>query len=519
MTRASRRLVALFVSLAIACGLVAGIVVWRKKHEPPLATYKSEPVQKRKIVGRITATGTLQATVTVLVGTQISGRIAKLYADWNSKVTKGELVAKIDPQLYEAALLQAKANFEQAKAAELKAVATEKNNEVQRDRTVALNKQNLAAVADVEAAQTLVLTGASDVNVAKANVVQAQAQLAQANVNLEYTNIISPIDGVVISRAVDVGQTVSSSMTTPTIFTIAEDLRKMQVNTNVSEGDVGRLEVGQPTTFTVDAFPGRTFKGVISQIRNAATVVSNVVTYDAVIDVDNADLRLRPGMTANATVNFAERDDAVSIPNAALRFKPPPEVLALITEGDGGGAGQRRHHAHGEGSDGDGGGGGMHGGRDGGGGRRWRNRVDAGGGTMGSPGTVADSTPPHPAGAAQLPSATVSGPDGGKAAPLHALSAPDGGIAPVEDTGSAEEVTLEDRTLYVLRGGAPHEVDVVLGLSDGSYTEVVSGDLHEGDEVITDATVNGGSSSGSSGGSKPSGNGGGGRNNGPPRMF
>ena len=515
MTRASRRLVAIVVSLAILGGLVAGIVIWRKKHEPPLATYKSEPVQKRTIVGRITATGTLQATVTVLVGTQISGRIAKLYADWNSKVKKGELVAKIDPQLYEAALLQAKANYEQAKAAELKAVATEKNNEVQRDRTVALNKQSLAAVADVEAAETLVLTGAADVNVAKANVIQAQAQLAQANVNLEYTNIISPIDGVVISRAVDVGQTVAASMTTPTIFTIAEDLRKMQVNTNVSEGDVGRLEVGQPTTFTVDAFPGRNFKGVISQIRNAATVVSNVVTYDAVIDVDNSDLRLRPGMTANATVNFAERDDAVSIPNAALRFKPPPEVLALIHDGDGGGAGQHRQHAHGDGDGGGGGGFGMHGGRDGGGGRRWRNRMDGGVGPMGAPpGTVADSTPPHPAGAPQLSSATVGGPDGGKAAPLHALSAPDGGLAPPEETGSAEEVTLEDRTLYVLRDGVPHEVEVVLGLSDGSYTEVVSGDIHEGDDVIIDATVNGGS--GSSG--KPSGGGGGSRS-GPPRMF
>jgi HlyD family secretion protein len=446
----------------------------------------------------------LQATVTVLVGTQISGRIAKLYADWNSKVTKGQLVAKIDPQLYEAALLQARANYEQAKAAELKAVATEKNNEVQRDRTVALNKQSLAATADVEAAQTLVLTGASDVNVAKANVIQAQAQLAQAQVNLEYTNIISPIDGVVISRAVDVGQTVAASMTTPTIFTIAEDLRKMQVNTNVSEGDVGRLEVGQPTTFTVDAFPGRTFKGVISQIRNAATVVSNVVTYDAVIDVDNADLKLRPGMTANATVNFAERDDALSIPNAALRFKPPPEVLALMS--DGGGAGQHRHHGdHGDG----GGGSGMHGGRDGGGGRRWRSRMDGGLGAATPPGTVADSTPPRPAGMAP--------PDGGKTAPLHALSAPDGGLAPVEETGSAEEVTLEERTLYVLRDGAPHEVELVLGLSDGSYTEVVSGDLHEGDEVITDATVNGGSSSGS--GSKPSGGGGGNRSSGPPRMF
>ena len=504
MTRASRRLLAVIVTTLLLAGAVTGIVLWRKNHQPPLATYKTETVERRKIIGRISSTGTLQATVTVLVGTQISGRIAKLFADWNSTVKKGQLVAKIDPQLYEAALLQAKANYEQAKAAEVKAIATEKNNEVQRDRTVALNKQSLAAVADVEAAQTLVLTSQSDVSVAKANVVQAQAQLEQANVNLEYTNIISPIDGVVISRAVDVGQTVAASMTTPTIFTIAEDLRKMQVNTNVSEGDVGRLETGQPTTFTVDAFPGRTFKGVISQIRNAATVVSNVVTYDAVIDVDNSDLRLRPGMTANATVNYAEHDDALSIPNAALRFKPPPEVLALMNEHDGdGGGGHGRHH-HGEGWDG---GVGMHGGRDGGGGRRFRNRMD--GGVM-PPGTVADSTSPRPPGAPAPAGADIA--DGGRTAPLHVLFVPDGGAAPPDEVNTAEEVTLEDRVLYVLRDGRPREVDVVLGLSDGSYTEVVSGNLHEGDEVIVDATVNGGSG----GGSKPSGNGGGGR---PPRMF
>ena len=165
-------------------------------------------------------------------------------------------------------------------------------------RTVALNKQSLAATADVEAAQTAVTTSQADVNVAKANLVQAQAQLSQAQTNLDYTNIISPIDGVVISRSVDVGQTVAASLSAPTIFTIAEDLKKMQVNTNVSEGDVGRLEAGQTTSFTVDAFPGRTFKGIISQIRNSATTVSNVVTYDAVIDVDNSDLKLRPGMTA-----------------------------------------------------------------------------------------------------------------------------------------------------------------------------------------------------------------------------
>ena len=167
---------------------------------------------------------------------------------------------------------------------------------------------------------------AAQVDVAAASVAQSEAQLHQAQANLSYTDIISPIDGVVISRSVDVGQTVAASLPAPVLFTIAEDLTKMQVNTNVSEGDVGRLEDGMPAYFTVDAFPGERFKGKIRQIRNAATTVQNVVTYDAVIDVDNADLRLRPGMTANVTVIYADKKDVLAVPNAALRFKPPPEA-------------------------------------------------------------------------------------------------------------------------------------------------------------------------------------------------
>jgi HlyD family secretion protein len=179
-----------------------------------------------------------------------------------------------------------------------------------------------------------VATSHASVDAAKAAIAQTLAALHQTEVNLSYTNILSPIDGVVISRNVDVGQTVAASLSAPVLFTIAQDLTKMQVDTNVSEGDVGRLQVGMKTYFTVDSFPGQRFAGKIRQIRNSATTVQNVVTYDAVIDVDNTDLRLRPGMTANVTVVYAERSGALSVSNASLRFRPPPSLAgsAAATE-------------------------------------------------------------------------------------------------------------------------------------------------------------------------------------------
>ena len=260
---------------------------------------------RRTVVGKVTATGTLAATVTVTVGTQVSGRIDKLFVDFNSPVKKGQLVAKIDPLLFQAAVQQSQANYLQAQAAVEQAKApTQAQADRQYARELALLKSNLAAQQDVDTAQTASAVAKAGVDSAAASLAQASASLNQAKVNLSYTDIISPIDGVVISRAVDVGQTVAASMSAPTLFTIGQDLRKMQVNTNVAEGDVGRLEQGMPVTFTVDAYPGEKFKGQLSQIRNAATTVSNVVTYDALIDVDNNDLKLRPGMTANATDHF-----------------------------------------------------------------------------------------------------------------------------------------------------------------------------------------------------------------------
>ncbi len=346
-----KRLVWILVLVVVATG-VGAFVYYDRRHKPPPYTFQTEPVTKRHIVGRVTATGTLLATVTVQVGTQVTGRIQKLLVDYNSEVKKGQLVAQIDPLLYEAARDNARANFVQAKAQVESAKATAELDKKLYARELALQKDNLASQQDVETAETNSNVADANVNVAKANLAQQEAQLHTAEANLMYTDIISPIKGTVISRSVDVGQTVAASLSAPTLFTIAEDLHKMQVNTNIAEGDVGRLEVGMDATFTVDAFPGRTFKGKISQIRNAATTLQNVVTYDAVIDVVNDDLKLRPGMTANSTVVFAERDDVLSVSNTALRFRPPPEMTAPDSSGS---AGERHHHEHGESAHHDGG--------------------------------------------------------------------------------------------------------------------------------------------------------------------
>jgi HlyD family secretion protein len=313
---------------ALVIVAAGGVGYWRYRdaHQPAPVTYQTAAIGRRHVVGRVTATGTLLATVTVTVGTQVSGRVQKLFVDYNSPVKKGQVVAKIDPLLFQAALEQARANLASARAALKSATAQADLATRQFAREQSLLQDHLAAQQDVDTSESNARVTASQVDVAAASLAQAQAQLHQAETNLSYTDIVSPIDGIVISRAVDVGQTVAASLQAPVLFTIAEDLRKMQVNTNVSEGDVGRLEQGMSAFFTVDAYPGARFRGTISQIRNAATTVSNVVTYDAVIDVDNSDLRLRPGMTANATVIYADKRDVVAVPNAALRFRPPPEA-------------------------------------------------------------------------------------------------------------------------------------------------------------------------------------------------
>ncbi len=298
-----------------------------RKQAPPL--YTTQKADRGAIVARVTASGTLSALVTVQVGSQVSGRLMEISADFNSKVAKDQIIAKLDPELFQAAVDQAKANLlaDQGNLEKAKVQAADAERIAKRSRELA--NQKMIAQADADTAQ-------ANADAAKANIIAMQGQVArdraalsQAEVNLKYTVIRSPINGVVISRSVDVGQTVAASLQAPTLFTIAEDLHKMQVDTSVAEADVGKLTPGMTATFTVDAFPGERFKGTVRQIRNAATTVQNVVTYDAVIDVENqelpggGDFKLRPGMTANVTFIYAQRDDVIRIPNAALRFRMP----------------------------------------------------------------------------------------------------------------------------------------------------------------------------------------------------
>ncbi len=300
----------LFVGLgAVILGLGA-FLIFRPSDDRP--AYRLEKVSRGDIDLRISATGTLSADTTVQVGSQVSGRIAKLYADYNSTVHQGQMLAQIDPTFLQAAVDQQKAALEKARA---------EMNDAKRtlDRTSALYKRSLAAQADMDAAMT---TYESD----KASVQQSRAALEQAQVNLRYAAIRAPISGVVISRNVDVGQTVAASLQAPTLFTIANDLRKMQVQASVDEADVGNVKVGQEVTFRVDAYPNRIFKGAVTQIRLAPVVTQNVVMYTVIIAVSNQDLSLMPGMTATVSVLVAQRGDVLRVPVQAVRFTPPASV-------------------------------------------------------------------------------------------------------------------------------------------------------------------------------------------------
>ena len=360
-----------------------GGLLWRA-HLQNAITYETVPVERGSIQARVTATGNLNAVVDVLVSSQVSGNIKALYADWNSKVKKGQLVALIDPEIFQAQVDQANATFRSAHSATITAQAqiekaksdlsaanaSEKNAEaivakdhcernecqscsgqerkrcsrskswpsritIRRRRiTIASQAQVTADQAQIDAAKQNIQSAQASVEVAQSQLATAQAQeretqaaLQQAQINLDHTRIMAPVDGTVIARRMDVGQTVASTLNPPTIFEIAQDLTKMQVDTNVDESDVGNVAKGQKATFLVDSYPGTTFQGVVADIRKAPIITQNVVTYDVVITVDNSDLKLFPGMTANVTILAAKLDDTLKVPNSVLRFRPSAAVL------------------------------------------------------------------------------------------------------------------------------------------------------------------------------------------------
>ena len=307
----------------IAALIVAGIWWLKPQAKDPAASFETAAVQRRTVESRVTATGTVSALVTVQVGSQVSGRVQEILVDYNSPVKKGQVIARIDPQLLQAALERAKANLLAARASVQRARVESENSRRQADRAKTLREQQFISQADLDTAEATAQSAQTQITSAEAALAQAQAAVNEADVNLRYATIVSPTDGIVISRSVDVGQTVAASLQAPVLFTIAEDLRKMQVDTSVAESDVGRLEDGMKASFTVDAWPGLNFDGVIRQIRNASQTLQNVVTYDAVIDVQNPELKLKPGMTANVTFTTARRENVLTVPNVALRFRPP----------------------------------------------------------------------------------------------------------------------------------------------------------------------------------------------------
>jgi len=334
----------LWIILLVLVG-VAIFAAFNLRSKGPVQYYTAK-VETGEIKQVVEATGTINAVITVQVGSQVSGTIAKLYVDFNSHVKKGQLIAQIDPPLFQGALSQAKADLENAKANlavaianTAKAKAADAQTKADYERNLGLSKQGVisqqsldVAKANAESASAQVSAALAQESQARAQVQQKQAAVEVAQTNLDYTTIHAPIDGTVVARNVDVGQTVAASLQAPTLFTIAQDLTKMQVYAKTDESDVGQIRSGQQVTFKVDAYPRETFAGTVSQVRMNSTVVQNVVTYDTIIDFNNPQLKLFPGMTAYVSIPVATAAGVLKVPNGALRYKPDlsaDEIRAL----------------------------------------------------------------------------------------------------------------------------------------------------------------------------------------------
>lgn len=428
----------IIISVLILAVLAGGgyFYFYRGKEEAP--KFKLDKVAFRDIRTAVTATGTANAVKTVLVGTQTSGTINELFVDFNTEVKRGQILATLDSSSLEAQMEQARANILYAQANQEKAEAALQDAKRTAERNRILYEKNFIARNDLEVAETNLLAAQAQVKAVKAQVEQAKAALKQAEVNLRYTKILSPVNGVVISRNVDVGQTVAASFQTPTLFTIAEDLTQMQINASIVEADVGGIIEGQPVEFTVDAYPDMSFKGKVFQIRNAPVTVQNVVTYDVIIRVANPGLRLKPGMTANVSIIVATRDNVLSVPNATLRFRYAEKGA---TEEKKGPPGERR------------------------------------GGPPEGRGAAVEGQ--GPAGEQKVPPADGAVQTGERRGPPGERKGPPGERrgGPPPDRGQG---------VWVLESGKPKRVKIVTGITDGSHTEVVSGDLQEGQEVIVE---------------------------------
>lgn len=414
--RRRRRWVMSFVALIVVAGLYAG---WRVMHGAPTLHYVTAAVTRGDITKAVTASGTVNPQTTVQVGSYVSGSIQQVSCDFNTRVKKGQLCAKIDPRPYQSTVDQERANVKSAQAQLDKDKSNLTLQDANNKRSQALFQQQLLSQDESESAKATYEQAAAQVQVDEAALTQRQATLKSSEVSLGYTDIVSPVDGTVVSRNVTVGQTVAASFQTPTLFLIATDLTKMQVDTSVSEGDIGGIKETAPASFTVEAFSGQHFDGTVTQVRQAPEAVQNVVTYDVVITVDNPDLLLKPGMTANVRIVVDTRQHVLRVPDQALRYAPGGVAAA----------GQSPSSSLP----------GLFGLRAGGGGGRNAGRGEARG-------------------------------NNGRGSGERGAQAAEGGTTAAH--------------VYVLRDGQPVQVAITTGLDDNNVSEVVDGDIKEGDQVI-----------------------------------
>jgi HlyD family secretion protein len=428
-------LIAIVVVLALGASATAYYRMAGRSDEPQVST---AAVTRADIRPSVQATGTLQAVSTVEVGSQVSGRIAELHADFNSVVRRGQVIARLDPSLFQAEVEQARATLARLEAEENRARVQEGDAATKLSRAKDLAAANLIARQDLDSAQSTSDAAAAAVKSAHANVVQARAALNQAQVNLQHTVIEAPTDGVVISRNVEVGQTVAATMQAPTLFIIAGDLSKMQVNASVDEADIGAIRPGQRVRFTVDAYPDRQFRGSVTQVRLQPTVVQNVTTYTTVIDVPNEELLLKPGMTATVTVETATREQVLAVPNAALRFRPTTETFAALGQPE----------------------------------------PEAAGGARTENATAALHATRTRTGTGQADAQAADAVDWRDAKTIDAAFGP----APVPDAPAR---------VWQYKDGRLVSVVIRTGLSDGTMTEVISGPIEDGSTVVTGVTLPG----------------------------
>ena len=409
--------------IAIVIAALAGaFAYYRSMHARPATAPMTARATRGDVVQTVQATGTLEAVTTVQVGTQVSGTIQSLHADFNSRVRKGQVIARLDPSLFQTQVDQAQATVLRLQADSERARVDVTDTQRKLDRAQELFARRLIPASDLDTARANAEQAQAALKSAEAQGGQARAALHQTEVNLAHTIITAPIDGVVISRNVDVGQTVAASMQAPTLFVIARDLTRMQVRASVNEADIGVIQSGQPVIFRVDAYPEDEFAGTVAQVRLQPVVEQNVVSYMTIIDVPNAELKLKPGMTANVTVEIARNADVLRVPNAALRFQPTSELFAAL------GQSAPVEKTHGE-----------------------------------------------------APVATT----GLRERPAPAERARDRSLA----SGSVTAPGVGRARVWILSEGRLQPVSVRVGITDGTTTAILAGDLGEGAEVVTGVTT------------------------------